>query len=675
MLFFSLVTFISSFLLFLVQPLVGKILLPDFGGVSSVWTTIMMFFMMILLVGYIYVVWLSKQAKRKQLFLHAIIVFVVALVTFTIFIKKNSFFSLAQIHIDNNFPVLTLVIILTQVLALPCFLLATTSTLLQSWYSKIFPNKSPFSIYIFSNLGSLLGLLSYHYLVSPYYSLNQQQFLWISGFVLYILLIYLAIFFSSGRIKKTKEAAQIVGKIKKSVFFIWFILPFISTTVMLTLTTYLTLSISPIPFVWIATLSIYLLSFILAFIEGDWYPREFYTLFMLFLVIVLSIFSSGFLDLKYSFYLPFSLFALLIINLVLHRELFMSKPRKENLTYFYLAIALGGIAASIFTGIIAPIIFTEIIEYPLILIAVTITGIVILFKNPSSTFRLHTSIFGVVTVLLTAWLFIFSWKWTYESDNLKIISSMRNFYGIVHVLKSGNKAPYLLEIMNGNIEHGNQEIGGSQEDIPTTYFAKDSGLGIAILNHANSLKKLPLRIGVIGLGAGTTAAYCNRNSYIRFYEINPQVIDVARRYFTYLKNAENRGCKVDIIEGDARLSLTKELILGEKGKFDILAVDAFTDDSIPIHLLTAEAIKLYLFHLNVDGIIAFNVTNKSLNLWLELQTLAEKDGLYFNRITSNYSEWVLLSRYSTGSESYIPKNSIVKEWTDNYSNILQILKN
>lgn len=668
---FAVTTFLGSYLLFVVQPMVGKILLPTFGGVSSVWTTVMLFFMTVLLSGYGYVVYLSQKSKRRQFYLHAVLVSLSALLLVYGLIFGKGHVLTGNFYVQNN-PTISLLLAL-KTLLLPCLLLASTSVIIQSWLAKIHPQKSPYWLYVISNAGSLLGLLSYPLIIEPNLTLKLQQTLWVSG-----VFLYFGFLISSVIIYARNKAGGGVKAVKPRSFDIrkslpWFALPFVSTSAMLALTNYITLEISPIPYIWVATLGVYLLSFIVAFIGGRWYPRRFYGVSLLFIVIILYAVTSGFIFLKYSYMIPIALAALFIIGLVCHRELFRVRPKPEYLSIYYLIISLGGVAASIFVGIVAPKFFGGVWEYPITLVAAILVGVFVLIRNSDFSYRLHAGAFGVLVMVLVGLLFSNSWK--NVSGGRKTVASFRNFYGVINIFKNQDQKPFVLELYNGDTSHGTQIIGNDEEKNPTSYYAHSEGLGWAILNHPKRVGKNTMRFGVIGLGAGTNAAYCGEGDYIRFYEINPQVIKVSKDYFTYISNAEKSGCKVEIVEGDARLSMEKELRSGQQMKFDILAVDAFTSDSIPVHLLTSEATDLYLGHLAEGGVIVFHISSRYFNLAPILEAIAAEKGLYFNDIRGRNSRWVLISTISTGSQSYIPAkgNAKVRPWTDDYSNVLGTL--
>jgi len=672
--FFSLVAFLGAFLLFIIQPIAGRLTLPVFGGSSMVWTFVMLFFTAILLFGYAYVVWITKLSKRKQFLVHALAILICLIWLAVTFLGKHDLFSGVSFQDIQRTPSISLLFFLFKALAIPSFLLATTSSLVQSWYAGLNERKSPYWLYIISNLGSFAGLLAYPFLVEPHLSLKTQQEAWIFGILLYSLSM-LAITFLVYKKTLRIEINPAVFKMTLNRGLAWFVLPFISTTAMLAITTHLTYEVSPIPYIWVATLGVYLLSFAVAFIERNWYPKIFFEILLLCLVAAAgsSIFKS--FEANYRFIFEFSLLLLFIIDLVCHRELFARRPRPEGLSYFYLMIGAGGVGASVFSAIIAPNIFPDLWEYPFAIIASVFVAVFVLLKSKQAILRFFSILLGVATVGIYIWFYVQTQSRLYGGYEVSTLVKLRNFYGVSRVLKRGNEEPYVLQLVNGQIIHGDQTMAISTEYEPSTYYTRDSGLGLAILGSPNRLKKLPMKIGVIGLGAGTAAAYCGKGDAIRFYEINPQVITVAQEYFTYLSNAEKVGCTVNLVPGDARISLERELKEGKNNEYDVLAVDAFTDDSIPTHLLTSEAIDLYLSHIKPQGAIAIHISNKFLDFTKVLKPMAEAKGLYYQEVNTPKALWALLSMYPLGKDSLIPTGPFpLKHWTDEYSNIFQIFR-
>ena len=667
---FSCAAFIGAYLLFVVQPMVGKLLLPTFGGVSSVWTTVMLFFTGILLLGYGYVAVLNRYISRVERIIHGFVVFSAAgLIVRALFVSHGSFFGVITTP-AGNLPVLPLLLLLGMSLALPCFVLATTSVLLQHWHTKLLPEKSPYYLYIISNIGSLFGLLSYPFLIEPHLTLRMQQNSWNWGFIIYVVLMGIIIVCSRPRIRAHQTKETQVFSMNTSMIG-WFLYPLVGTLAMLAFTSQLTSLVSSMPFIWVATMGVYLLSYVVAFIEGDWYPRTFYATLLLSILVVVTAFISRYIRLGYQVLLPVSLVSLFIIDFVCHRELFRIKPHPKHLSAYYFIIALGGFSASVFIGIVAPLVFPDYWEYQLVILATGIIGIYMLLTQTSRSLRIHGIVYGGFVLFISAAMFFFtstSEKYTYT-----VIKQARNFYGMHTVMRSGSGKTRTVVLMNGHTIHGLQEIGGSREGEPTTYYVRESGMGQAIQNHPKRLQNQPMHIGVIGLGVGTTAAFCNRGDYMRFYEINPQIVDISKRDFTYLTNAQKAGCTIDIVLGDARVSLQRERDSGESMKFDILVVDAFVGDTVPIHLLTKEAISLYMSRIQDGGIVAFNVGNNFLDIGAVLSANIQGEHIFMSR---EDSPWFLMTRTPiSGINWTLPAvNNKIRLWTDQYSNVYEILR-
>lgn len=669
---FGITAFIGAFLLFAVQPMAGKIVLPVFGGAASVWTVVILFFTTILLIGYIYVVWLTKKSKNLQLKIHTVVIIITTLWLVFNFWRSGSVILNLSPQVQAMPPTAGLLYVLIGILALPSFVLSTTSTLLQMWLVGIKPKASPYWLYIISNFGSLAGLLSYPFMVEPNLTLFVQQSVWVYGFCFYAVLMIL-INYRYSQVGKNLPAVSKSYKLNLDHVNKWFFLPFISTGTMLALTTQLTQVINPMPFIWVITLSIYLISFIVAFIDKPWYSRKFYGLVLIMYLIINATFSTGLVSLGYKNAFAVSMLGLFLTALVAHRELFRSKPDAKGLTFYYLMIAAGGVGASIFCSFIAPNIFSDIWEYPIMLISGVLLSVYILVQTTNKTFKIHSVALGIFAIGLIVGIFLRVWN-NYRG-NYSSVANYRNFYGVLHVVKDNQSPPYKVGLYNGSTYHGEQNIGSDSESTPTTYYKIDSGLGRAILNYTNRNVIPNIKIGVVGLGVGTTASYCSNGDLIRFYEINKKVVEVSRNYFTYLKNAEVNGCRVEIVEGDARISLENELKQKSSIKFDVLAIDAFTDDSIPTHLITKEAISLFLNHVTPRGIVAIHISSKYFDLAPQLFTGAAEEKLYVNQVNNQDSRWILISKFPIGTDSKIPvlSNTSQRAWTDDYSSMLEAM--
>lgn len=674
---FSVTTFLSSFLLFTVQLIVGKRILPWFGGVASVWTATMLFFMSVLFLGYLYVGFLSRFSKKIQIRLH-LTLSALGLISVAI----NYFFNQALIFQNPDWqifqslsPTSHILLLVFASIGIPYFLLSTTSTLLQYWFVQANPNQSPYPLYVTSNVGSLLGLLSYPLIFEPKFSLTSQENLWLIFFLVYLLLILVISKIFTNLKLLTKSVKNKFTKLSISSYIPWLALSTTSNIALLATTAKITQSISPIPFLWIVPLALFLISFIIAFSDSRWYSRPFHGTLLLFSVVFTVLITTGNLDFSYWINLGIILFTLFIVNLVCHAELFASRPAPQFLVPFYITISFGGVLASLFCAILAPALFPDLWELPLSMIfAVFLYLLVMIYASEN---RLQKIQHYVISILAITFILI-QFKTMFKTNSSDSLQKSRNFYGILRVYDSTiNDSDDIRDLVNGSIDHGFQYLDASRSSVPTSYYQRNSGGGIAIDKNLKREAKQPMRIGVIGLGAGTMAAYCLPGDYFRFYEINPEVISINEKYFTFISHCREVGGKVDIILGDARLSLKNEQLSGNLQKFDILIVDAFTDDAIPVHLLTKEAIKLYFTHMDDKGIIAFHISNRYLSLDKVLDKAAATLGYYVFRHESPNSLWYLMSaaplKKPFGFSPPISQSGI-NLWTDDYSNILQIIK-
>ena len=655
---YSLTIFLSSFLLFIIQPIIGKQILPLFGGGFSVWTTLMMFFTGALFLGYLYAVLLSRLSANKQRSLHlATIVTCVVLTIGALLIGSKWDILALPLSVE-----LTVLITAFLQIGLPFFLLATTSPLLQFWFTKDSKPTNPFSLYAISNAGALIGIILYPFFIEPLIYLKTQKIAW------YIFFAFFSILLSIITLKVAPKIRLVLVKISSFRFF-WFSLSFVSSLTLVATTSYITQSISPIPFLWLAPLALHLLSYIIAFSGQRWYRREFHATFLLSVLLINGLVYSNFTSLTYYQTTIFSLVSLFLLSLVAHAELYESRPERSSLTIFYLMISFGGLVAATFSAIVAPIIFTDLSEYPLGIFLGMLLVFYILVRLPkprSQTIQL--GLFCIITI--SGFIYgLYQQKLNLSKRSPFItLEAKRNFYGITSVLES---PAFIRQLMNGKTTQGYQFLTADKKYETIEYYTKESGVGLAISTHPLRLANQPMRIGVVGLGVGAIVAYCQPKDEYTFYEINPDVVAMSQKYFTFLNRCQSLGGSVNILAGDARLTLAKQ----PPQKFDILVIDAFTNGAIPTHLLTKEALSLYQSHLSDSGILALHITNR-LNLRPTVLVTAANIGLKPYSSEGGGSRWVLLSKQELSFgiaefPEYFPKS--IRPWTDDYSNILQAL--
>jgi hypothetical protein len=663
--------FLSAFLLFLVEPMSAKQLLPVLGGSSAVWLTCLVFFQLTLLLGYLYAHWLTRHPfnRVQRLLYFALLVLAIALLAAQRFIRPD-------LSYGSEHPVTTIFFALTLTIGLPFLLLGSTSPLLQIWLFRKQGGHVPYRLFALSNVGSLLALIAYPTLVEPHLTLKLQRSLWAIGFMVYAVLCAVL----SRQVPAIAQATPqespdtIAPPASSAAKWLWFLLPMAAAMQLSAVTSHITSNIAAIPLLWILPLAVYLITFILAFEFPRFYRRSIVVRLM---VVMLA--SLGYAISKMDSSIPiglailFFLFECFIACLFCHAETYTLRPRRPSeTTLFYLLVAAGGVTGTFFIGIASPLIFAANYDLSITFLVTAVLALVVTWPDGWGQRLLWAT--GSILVLFLNFALHAAYK-------QQALLETRNFYGSLRVKESVTKEGQpLRSLLNGTIQHGNQIFSPGLTRTPTTYYAKDSGIGLALSNCCASR---PRNIGVVGLGAGTIAAYGNAGDRIRFYEINPHVEPIARNLFTYLRDSP---ATVTVIEGDARSSLAHEA----PQHFDVLVLDAFSGDAIPLHLLTTEALQLYQKHLAPNGILAFHVSNQYLNLAPEVAQLAASihmQAMIFDTASVDVrgefrSTWVLV----TASPTFftLPDVALIaapitavpglRTWTDDYSSLLPIFQ-
>ena len=707
---FFITIFLSAFLLFQVQPLISRFILPWFGGTPAVWSTSLLFFQSLLMGGYAFAHWLSAN-KKWQLQLYLVLLFF----SFLMLLVLSAHWGSPLLPDDRwkpvtvNQPLLRIITILLVSVGLPYFLLSSTSPLLQSWLKFFNPKRTPFRLYALSNFGSFLGLISYPFLFEPLFRLNEQAWIWS---VLYLIFIIFCGFIGWQVLKRQtrkqpQEMMSIASKTstensgRDPTLFrkvLWVMLAACSSILLISVTNQLTQEVAVIPFLWVLPLSIYLFSFIISFSGEKWYPR------MLFIsLLAISTFGAGYalraLTTTGLFYQILILVLFLFFaTFVLHGELYRIRPGSKDLTAFYLYISLGGVIGGIFVNLVAPIIFKGYWELHLGILILWLLILLLQLTQRPSIFdrkRLWEAFLPILLILAAGGYLLFD---NITQTTSGVLNMQRNFYGVLRVrlIGIGDPLENAYALNHGSTSHGFQFQDVEKRSIPTAYYGEQSGIGLAIKNYKEAsgnyeLAQQGLKVGLIGLGTGTLAAYGQNEDNYRFYEINQDIVDLALGqdgYFTYLSDSP---ANIEIVIGDARISLESERNREAFGNFDILAVDAFSSDAIPVHLLTVEAVGLYLAHLKPEGVLAIHISNRYLNLAPLVESLAEYYQLDHAMIRnagdksngSYASTWMLLSKNKVFFElPEIRKNNVstpenqpdVRIWTDDYSNLLPLIK-
>jgi predicted O-methyltransferase YrrM len=670
MILYALTIFTSAFLLFLVQPIMAKQILPWFGGSAAVWTTCLVFFQFLLLFGYAYSDWTTRHMKpRHQSVLHVVLL-------------CASLFSLpiladpAWKPSGDDDPTLRILGLLGVTIGLPYFLLSTTGPLVQAWFARTFPAGTVYRLFALSNLASLLALVSYPFMLEPWVSVVAQSYGWSLGYGLFVALCIGCAAYSlraspgGARPAATPQTMDEGPRPGLGAFGLWLAFSAMGSFMLLAVTNHITHDVASVPFLWILPLTLYLVSFILCFEGRGWYRRH---IFLGPLLVVVGAMAwslhadRSIHDIKESVAL-FSA-GLFVCCMFFHGELANMKPAPRYLTSFYLMVSLGGALGGVLVGFVAPRVFPTYYEFGVGLVVTLALALYVVRRMPF-----------FVPLLVVAGIGFSSYHIYHYmqslSDDALVMS--RNFYGTLRVRDVGSGENAVRRLMHGVIMHGEQYLDAKRRLEPTTYYGPVSGVGLAM----QALPAQPRRVAVIGLGTGTLAVYGRPGDVYRFYELNPDVVDVARNQFTYLAQS---AAKVETVLGDARLTMERE----PPQNYDLIVIDAFSSDSIPVHLITREAMAVYLRHLTPGGVIAFHVTNRFLMLAPVVKTIADEYALQTALVIDEAektelakTDWVLVTRNgkllaqkdiaaATSEIEPIPRLGV---WTDDYNNLFRILK-
>ncbi len=691
---FAGITLLSAFLLFQTELIVAKYILPWFGGTPAVWNTCMLLYQSVLLLGYLYSHWLcSRMSAEKLRRIHTRTLVIVLAVFVTAVFAWGSPLTPAQHwkYFLADFPVLHILTVLAFAVGIPFFLLSTTGPLIQHWYSQAYPERSSYRLYAVSNLGSLLGLLGYPFLLEWALPVRKQAFLWTVLFTIFLALYAAQNWACGSRASSVKQPGEPKkNKVRLSRFALWCALSVCGSVMLLATTNLISQKISSNPFLWVIPLCIYLLTFTICFESSRWYSRPVF--FSLYLIAVGLIARMATNEAEMDAVRQMSVYCglLFVVCMVCNGELERLKPPAQEATPFYLSIALGGALGGAFVVLLAPHLFHGYYEFYL---AVLATGLLILrvalsgWRRSSSTEGGTTSAREIAlratlaTATIAALFLIAFVVRTTTKHEARDVLHMRNFFGVKRVYDTDN----IRYFQHGAITHGGQYRKASDQMEPILYYSKHTGVGMLLKNYRRITgrgESDPLRIGVVGLGAGGLAPYTGPHDVMRFYEIDPQVVQMVEGDHPTFSYVQKSLGKVDIVLGDARLSLEAEANRNELQRYDIFVMDAFGGDAIPVHLLTSEAMELYLQHLKgPDSVIAVNISNRVLDLTPVLRALSAKWGLSLNHVGSfGGVDWVLLSRNKKILEDPVlyrpfpwPKDAPVL-WTDDYSNLLSVLK-
>ena len=707
---YTLTIFLSAFLLFAVQPLMGKYILPWFGGGAGIWTACMLFFQCVLLVGYSYAHLVSsKLDPRRQMLLH-----ISALAGSLLLLPITPDSSWKALATED--PTQNILTLLVFNIGVPFALLSATGPLLSRWFSLSFADRSAYRLYALSNAGSLLALLSYPFLIEPFLSLGTQAWVWSAGYGLFVLLCggcawqfgwskmqvpeeEVVAGSGSGEPVQNSDPPESPGSID---VLLWLALAANASVMLLATTHQISQDLAVIPLLWVLPLALYLLSFILCFDHDWWYKRWIFG--PLLAVAALAVVYIMAKEEILSVWIQIAIYSLALFAacMVCHGELVRLRPGSRYLTWFYLIVGTGGALGGILVAVIAPFVFNDYWEYHLGLVSTGLLAMICISRyhrrkrlavkriaespaekqkpkkgkgktrNREKPVLLPEQGAGLGWGVLSLWgvtLLVFlavvvGLVRDVRTGHDRTVLSSRSFFGVTHIIQNGGMR--LME--HGRTIHGVQLLEPRWRRVPTAYYERDSGIDIALAEYRRLMIPAddPMRIGVIGLGTGSIAALARAGDSLHYYEIDPEVERLAREYFTFMEDSD---AKVEVLLGDARIVLEQEAEQNQYRDFDVLVIDAFNSDAVPMHLLTREAIALYLMHLKPRGLLLFNVTNRYLNLGAVVRGLAQGSDREVVRLYTNGSglspfsgEWAVM----TDNPSFLASETIrlaATEWS------------
>ncbi|MCG8584651.1 MAG: fused MFS/spermidine synthase [Pirellulales bacterium] len=719
---YALTIFLGAFLVFQIQPIAGKFILPWFGGGPGVWTACLLFFQITLLLGYAYahLIVMRLNAKRQAILHSGLLLGSLLLLPIT---PDKSW---STMGIEN--PTWTILALLAFTVGAPYALLSSTTPLVQTWFARDRDGKTPYRLFALSNLAALLALLSYPTIVEPLIPVQYQAWMWSAcyvGFVAACTTCALQAFrtqhnTASGTVAEIQPtAARPASKATPIDALLWLVLSSMGTVMLMATTNQICLDVAAIPFLWVLPMALYLISFIVCFNRQRWYHRGFWTItFVSSLAVTVLMLRETTLNVfgsRIEFHAGHDLvWQILVLTITMfscmmccHGELARLRPKTGDPTLYYLMIAGGGALGGLFVAEIAPRIFTGYDELHIGLLG-TCAAIMIarrreqdIASGDSSFVHWRRWTVGFATVAVAFVGMRVHLMPPAADPNSEVVESERNFFGVLTVRRETHDdaeepATERLVLSHGSTLHGSQFAHESLRREPTTYYGRRSGIGVAIENHPRRVSgDGRLRIGGVGLGVGTIAAYAHEGDVFRFYEVNPAVARMARKHFSYLDEAEAAGADVQVLLGDARVVMEQQFDSGESQQFDILAVDAFSSAAIPTHLLTRECIEVYRNHLAPGGVLAIHITNVHFELAAVVRGLAEEGGMRFVLVDDqpgaaarkhnpelSPSQWALLTHderflAQPGVRAFKTPWPATKHrtiWTDGYSSLFGLLR-
>lgn len=680
MFWFAATTLLGAFLVFQVQPVISKCVLPWFGGTPAVWTTCMLFFQLLLFAGYLYAHLLRTCfAPAAQGLIHLALLASAALL---LPIEPSD----AWKPTGSESPMAHLLWLLAVHVGLPYFVLSSTGPLIQAWLSYQDESDGVYRLYALSNAGSLVALLSYPFLVEPILSVSNQSVAWSLMFCLFVLVegvIAIGLLRQSQRspgqsADHKHPAVPQASTVPWSIRSAWIALPALASTMLLVVTNHVCQDIAVIPFLWVLPLSLYLISFIVCFDSPHWYRPK--LIAGATLVAILTIQAKHVLPASIQLIAEASCYMMTLLGVCLlcHGEVARIKPQAAQLTLYYAMLSAGGAIGGIIVALVCPILLDTFLELPLILGIVTSLTCIVFFacqgwlQSQYDWSAIHRLRFPAAALMIAPLATVML------APQDETIASERNFFGVLAVLKNDNG----IRLVHGSTIHGMQRLGDASSE-PTTYYGRESGVGLAMAALQQSDPSL--RVGVVGLGCGVLATYGRDTDRFDMIEINPAVIDIAQTHFTFLRDSR---ATIRTHLGDGRLVLERM----DRAKFDLLVLDAFSSDAIPAHLLTREAVDLYRHRLAEGGILAVHVSNNHLDLVPLVHRLAHDAGLDSRVVRGaankplgiHPSIWMLLGDVDhplwddrlleTAHEATPGELAEAPLWTDQHHNLVSVLR-
>ena len=683
MVLFAVTVFASAFLLFLVQPIIAKQILPWFGGNASVWTVCMVFFQMVLLGGYAYAdAVVRKLSPRAQAILHTALL--AASLAFLPILASD-----AWKPAPDTEPTARILLLLVATIGLPYFLLSTTGPLVQAWFARAYPAATVYRLFSLSNLASLVALLAYPPLIETTIDLRTQSWVWSAVYAVFAALCAASAWTAARHAASASGPETVINRATAEpapgvgAHALWLGLSALGSLLLLAVTTHITQNVASVPFVWIVPLVLYLLSFILVFDVGSgrrasgWYGRAWGLPLLFASLCGMAYYLSqnlGVMNIRWSIALYCA--GLFFACMFCHGELAAMRPAPKYLTRFYLMISVGGAAGGLFVGLVAPHVFNTYLELPLAMIACAALAALLTLRD---ALRGRRAMLAGTAAAVAVTGFVSWHAWTYyDYVRTNTIVMMRNFYGTLRV-KEYDRGDGLASraLVHGVINHGWQYVDPKLRRDAVSYFGPGSGIAKALAFYDQG----PRRIGIIGLGVGSFTAWAREGDYVRIYELDPDVVRIAREQFWYLNDSK---AKIDVVTGDGRLNIERD----PPQNFDLISIDAFSSDAIPVHLLTREALRAYRRHLKPGGVIVYNITNRFVNLAPQLKLVAEAEGLKILQIDDDPSD----DKYSGTSYALVTDNPALLAdkrfadaeeiapipglgvWTDAFNNLFKVVR-